>query len=54
MRKTQYYIEAVHKDTGKKVSGTCWTVDISNLVKLLGFYGYIVGMYNEHFPRIKG
>ena len=54
MRKTEYYIEAVHKDTQKEMEGTCSTSNISNLIKLLGVYGWIVGVHHEHFPRIKG
>ena len=54
VRKTEYYIEAVHSKTERKFERTCHTADISNLIKLLGSYGWIVGIYHEHFPRIKG
>lgn len=54
MRKTEYYIEAVHSKTERKLEGTCHTAYIDTIIKLLGHYGWIVGVYHEYFPRIKG
>lgn len=51
---TEYHIEAQHFMSGQNLIGKCHTMNISQLIWLLGKYGWIVQTHYEHFDRVRG